>query len=198
MGLPQTCGTAVIMATIVYASVDGHTRKIAEAMAGQLRDAGEHVSLLPLADFDIDAFSQSDSLVSGPLIIGASIRYGVHCHKFDNWVIQHLEQLQSLGAAFFSVNLVARKAQKCAPDTNPYTRKFLQKTGWKPALAAVFAGRLNYPVYGFWDKLMIRFIMWMTGGPTDPATDIEYTDWSVVAKFAQACLTLNANTSSIR
>ncbi len=198
MGLSQTCGTAVIMATIVYASVDGHTRKIAETIAGQLREAGAQVSLLPLADFDIEAFSRSGSRVSGPLIIGASIRYGVHCHKFDNWVIQHRAQLQSLGAVFFSVNLVARKAQKCSPDTNPYTRKFLQKTGWKPALAAVFAGRLNYPVYGFWDKLMIRFIMWMTGGPTDPAMDIEYTDWSAVAKFADASLAINANTSSIR
>jgi menaquinone-dependent protoporphyrinogen oxidase len=31
---------------------------------------------------------------------------------------------------------------------------------------------------------MIRLIMTMTGGPTDPATVIEYTDWGQVDAFA--------------
>jgi menaquinone-dependent protoporphyrinogen oxidase len=32
---------------------------------------------------------------------------------------------------------------------------------------------------------MIRLIMWMTHGPTDPAAVVEFTDWQRVDDFAQ-------------
>jgi menaquinone-dependent protoporphyrinogen oxidase len=32
---------------------------------------------------------------------------------------------------------------------------------------------------------MIRFIMWMTKGPTDPNTITEFTDWNKVEEFGQ-------------
>jgi menaquinone-dependent protoporphyrinogen oxidase len=32
---------------------------------------------------------------------------------------------------------------------------------------------------------MIRFIMWMTKGPTDPDTNIEFTDWNQVEEFGR-------------
>ena len=32
---------------------------------------------------------------------------------------------------------------------------------------------------------MIRFIMWITKGPTDPSTVIEYTDWRAVDAFVR-------------
>jgi menaquinone-dependent protoporphyrinogen oxidase len=30
---------------------------------------------------------------------------------------------------------------------------------------------------------MIRFIMWMTKGPTDPTGKFDFTDWNEVEKF---------------
>ena len=33
---------------------------------------------------------------------------------------------------------------------------------------------------------MIRFIMLLTGGPTDPATVVEFTDWQRVEAFGRA------------
>jgi len=44
----------------------------------------------------------------------------------------------------------------------------------------VFGGKIDYPKYGFVDKTMIRFIMWMTKGPTDPNSVTEFTDWDAV------------------
>ena len=43
---------------------------------------------------------------------------------------------------------------------------------------------LDYQKYGLFDRQMIRFIMWMTKGPTDPKTVIEYTNWEAVDRFA--------------
>jgi menaquinone-dependent protoporphyrinogen oxidase len=43
------------------------------------------------------------------------------------------------------------------------------------------------------DRTMIRFIMWMTKGPTDPTAVVEFTDWSRVEAFgAQLATTAGA------
>jgi menaquinone-dependent protoporphyrinogen oxidase len=51
---------------------------------------------------------------------------------------------------------------------------------------AVFAGKLDYPIYTFLDRQVIRFIMWMTKGPTDPQAVVEFTDWKKVDDFGRA------------
>jgi menaquinone-dependent protoporphyrinogen oxidase len=63
-------------------------------------------------------------------------------------------------------------------------RKLIERNGLKPALAAAFAGKLDYPRYRFFDRHIIRFIMLLTGGPTDPSVTVEYTDWDAVDAFA--------------
>ena len=54
-----------------------------------------------------------------------------------------------------------------------------------PKNLAVFAGKIDYPKYKFFDKHMIRFIMWITNGPTDINESFEFTDWSKVDDFAK-------------
>ncbi|TVZ38194.1 menaquinone-dependent protoporphyrinogen oxidase [Alteromonadaceae bacterium 2753L.S.0a.02] len=173
---------------IVYATVDGHTKKISFSLARSFQTFGfttQVVSVEKLTGADIQAASH--------IIIGASIRYGRHHKLVYELIEKYRKALVQKNAAFFSVNLVARKPEKRDPYTNPYTKKFLQEVHWRPACAAVFAGRLNYRIYSFWDKHMIRFIMWITHGPTDPTTDIEFTDWPQVEAFAQTVAQLNKN-----
>ena len=93
--------------------------------------------------------------------------------------------LVSKNAAFFSVNAVARKTEKNRPNTNPYVQKFIKKTGWAPKEVDVFAGVIDYPKYHFIDKHMIKFIMWITGGPTDTNGTFEFTDWERVKEFTK-------------
>jgi menaquinone-dependent protoporphyrinogen oxidase len=64
-------------------------------------------------------------------------------------------------------------------------RKFLRQTRWQPQLPEVFAGRLDYPRLGVLDRWIIRFIMWMTRGPTDPSAVVEFTDWQRVDAFGR-------------
>jgi menaquinone-dependent protoporphyrinogen oxidase len=83
------------------------------------------------------------------------------------------------------VNVVARKPAKNTPLTNPYMIKFLKKILWKPTKVAVFAGKVDYPSYKLVDKYMIRFIMWLTNGPTDVSKSYEFTNWNEVSKFGK-------------
>jgi hypothetical protein len=43
----------------------------------------------------------------------------------------------------------------------------------------------NYPIYSYRDKQIIRFIMWMTRGPTDPNAVIDFTDRNQVEAFGR-------------
>lgn len=87
--------------------------------------------------------------------------------------------------AFFSVNVVARKPGKNKPETNPYMKTFRNKTSWQPRALAVFAGKIDYRKYGFWNRQIIRSIMWLTNGPTHPDTVTDFTDWQAVEAFGR-------------
>jgi hypothetical protein len=53
------------------------------------------------------------------------------------------------------------------------------------------AGRLDYSRYGWLDRQLIRFIMMLTGGPTDPRTVVDFTSWEMVDDVAQRIAALN-------
>lgn len=169
---------------LLYASVDGQTLKIANFMVDQFNLKGQEVSI-----FEIDSFQ--DKLENfDKIIIGCSIRYGVHHKSVIDFVKKYKESLEKRQSVFFSVNLVARKPEKNQADTNPYVIKFFKTISWKPKLVEVFAGKLDYKKYPFFDRIMIQFIMWMTKGPTDRNVKIEYTDWARVKAFCQKVIEL--------
>ncbi len=163
---------------IIYSSVDGQTRKICNAIRSELEASGCEVAMY-------EAHLFSGRLEDYHLaVVGSSIRYGVHHKAILDFIANNREQLDRMKTAFFSVNLVARKPEKNSPETNPYVVKFFKGITWRPTLVEVFAGKLDYKKYPFFDRIMIQLIMWMTKGPTDPTVEIEYTDWGRVKSFA--------------
>ena len=165
---------------LAYSTTDGHTLRICERLRQVIEQQGHSAKVVPLAqaeELDLPAFDT--------LVIGASIRYGKHQPQVAQFIARHQALLESKANAFFTVNIVARKPEKNRPETNPYLIKFLRQISWKPKLLAVFAGKLNYPSYRFFDRLMIRFIMLITDGPTDPKTVVEFTDWNEVEAFGR-------------
>ena len=171
---------------LIYSTTDGHTRKISLKMQEIIEAQGQTVTLLPVEEITEDTLSSHDKIV-----IGASIRYGKHQKAVADLIVKNKITLESKSSAFYTVNLVARKPEKCQPDTNPYIIKFLTQLDWQPNLQGVFAGKLNYQKYGFMDRNMIRFIMWMTKGPTEPTTNIEFTNWESVNQFANAVVEMS-------
>jgi menaquinone-dependent protoporphyrinogen oxidase len=164
---------------ILYSTTDGHTRKICLRLQEIVEMAGNHVTLISIEQAGVIDLKSFDKI-----IIGASIRYGKHSPAVYRFIKENAQLLDRKPNAFFSVNVVARKAEKNMPDTNPYLIKFLKQIAWKPRTLAVFAGKIDYQKYNFLDRTVIRLIMWFTKGPTDPKTNIEFTDWRRVEEFA--------------
>ncbi len=166
---------------VLYSTVDGHTAHICQRLQQFLERDGHAATLADLGEntgIDLAPFDR--------VAVGASIRYGKHRPYVAQFMRERRGTLEAKRCAFFSVNIVARKPQKNTPQTNPYMKKFLKQIGWRPSQLAVFAGKLDYPRYTFWDRQIIRFIMLLTQGPTDPAAVVEYTDWQQVEAFARA------------
>ena len=164
---------------IIYSTTDGHTKMICERIKNFLTD-GNLVELLSLEDakkVDISNFEK--------IIIGASIRYGKHSKELYKFINLNKNILDQKKCAFFSVNVVARKPEKNTAETNPYINKFLKISKWRPSKIEVFAGKVDYPNYNFFDKYIIKFIMFITKGPTDTSQSYEFTDWSKVDDFSE-------------
>lgn len=165
---------------IVYSSTDGHTEKICHKLQQIIEQQDHHVMLVSVNDDP-----KIDPTDFDKIVVGASIRYGRHSPLIVKFIKKYQRILESKPNAFFSVNVVARKPEKNRPETNPYLQKFLKRITWKPKRLAVFAGKIDYPRYRFFDRIMIRLIMWITHGPTDPQATVEFTDWQQVEAFAQ-------------
>lgn len=165
---------------ILYSTTDGHTIEICKRIKKTVESRGNDVQMLDIKDgpdLNAETFDK--------VVIGASIRYGKHQPLVNELIKNYKDVLERHPNAFFSVNVVARKPEKNTPETNPYLQKFLKKIDWQPQRLGVFAGRIDFPSLGFFDKHMIRFIMWMTKGPTDPNAVVEFTDWNKVEEFGQ-------------
>ena len=159
---------------LTYSTVDGHTKTICEKILSYSETS--QVDILPI-DSSIN-IKDYDTVV-----IGA--RYGKYREEIFEFIKENEELLNSKDNAFFSVNVVARKENKNKPETNPYLIKFLNKISWQPKILDVFAGKIDYPKYKFLDKYAIKFIMWITKGPTDTSKVYEFTDWNRVKSFAE-------------
>ena len=107
---------------ILYSTVDGQTKRIAHRLQSWVEAAGQVVRVVAIddaAEVDLDAFDQ--------IVIGASIRYGHHRRSVFDFIRRNQALLERKANAFFSVNIVARKAEKNRPETNPYLQKFFIK-----------------------------------------------------------------------
>ena len=161
---------------ITYSTVDGQTKEICKRISNLSNNT--FVEVLPICEVkNIDQYET--------IVIGASIRYGKYRKEVFKFIDNNIKQIENKDNAFFSVNVVARKEEKSSPETNPYVIKFLNNINWVPKKIGVFAGKIDYPSYKFFDKYAIKFIMWITNGPTDTSKTFEFTDWKKVEEFTR-------------
>lgn len=172
-------------ALLIYSTHDGQTKKIMDVVASKLTAEKMQYEMMNLKDISYANVNNYDAIC-----IGAPIRYGFFGIKLKEFVNSHAVLLNQRKTALFTVTLIARKLEKRTPETNSYTRKFLQSIYWKPTICETFAGALHYPKYNWLDRVMIKLIMRISGGETDTKKDIEYTDWEQVDAFADKFIEL--------
>jgi menaquinone-dependent protoporphyrinogen oxidase len=166
---------------LFYATRDGQSRRIAERIADRLAALGAPVVPRDLAGVSLTPSSLAAARL---VIVVAAVRYGRPLPEAEQFLAGFRMLREPPRLVLLSVNLTARKPGKDTVEGNAYLRKSIVRHRLAPVLALAIGGRLDYSRYRWMDRQMIRFIMKLTGGPTDPGTCVEYTRWDVVDDIA--------------
>ena len=176
-------------ATVFYATREGHTRRIAEHIASELRATHVDVDV-----FDVHALpSPIDWSRYASACVAASVHIGHHEREMIAFVKRNREDLARLGAVFLSVTLSeagaedpqapTERREQAAADARRMIDVFIEETGWHPARALPVAGALAYSRYNFIIKFLMKRIARKAGAPTDASRDCEFTDWAALDRF---------------
>jgi menaquinone-dependent protoporphyrinogen oxidase len=173
---------------VFYATREGHTRKIAERVADDLRKRGFEAGVKNL--HDKDAIKLSDYAGA---ILAASVHIGTHEPEMVAFVKQHRAELESMPSAFLSVtlsevgaeraNATAEEHARFVADVQGMLNRFFEDTGWHPRRVKPVAGALLYTKYNFLIRFVMRRIAKKAGAQTDTSRDYEYTNWVALDHF---------------
>jgi menaquinone-dependent protoporphyrinogen oxidase len=164
---------------IVYGSVDGQGRRIAERIGEVVRRAGHTAEVRSYENATIGLVAASDAVV-----VGGSIRYGHYPTGLERFARDNRDLIEDRVNGFYSVSLSAGGPGAKPATAWGYVDEFIARTGWQPQRIASFAGALNYTRYNPLLRFVMRMIAGIAGGETDTSRDYEYTDWPAVERFA--------------
>jgi menaquinone-dependent protoporphyrinogen oxidase len=166
---------------IVYGSAYGQTAKIAARINDSLSAGGLNVILV-----NADNARSVDLAGIDGVIVGSSVITGRHRKSIKRFIESHLETLNRLPSAFFSVSGSAGSADAVSQwRARTVMEQFLKASGWSPDLMTTVGGALAYTQYSPLIRWIMKRIARTEGGPTDTTRDHEMTDWAHVEDFAQ-------------
>ncbi|HEY3219826.1 MAG TPA: flavodoxin domain-containing protein [Gemmatimonadales bacterium] len=168
---------------IVYGTTDGHTAKVTQVLAEDLRALRCSVDIVDAAGM---MHRLSPEGYDG-VIVAASVHIGDYQRSVTRWVRRHAAMLNGMPTAFLSVCLaVLEQNAKTRREVANIIERFFARTGWRPPIAKPIAGAVRYTRYGWLKRLMMKRIVGKAGGGTDTTRDYEYTDWNDLRAFAGA------------
>ncbi len=164
---------------VLYGTTDGHTAKVARAIADALAAHGVQPDLVDAARGNPDPGGYAG------VIVAASVHAGGFQKAVRRWAQRHAAALTGIRTAFVGVCLgVLQHDPKVDQDLEQIVARFLAGTGWRPTERKLVAGALLYTRYNGIKRWMMRRIASKAGGDVDTSRDYEYTDWSDVRAFA--------------
>jgi menaquinone-dependent protoporphyrinogen oxidase len=174
---------------IFFATREGHTSKIANRIADDLRAKGVAVDVVNVRK----PIPPPNWSMYATAFVAASVHGERHEREMIEFARRYRDDLRRIGAVFMSVSMseagaedmhasAARRAQSAA-DAQRMIDVFIKQTGWKPERYLPVAGALLYRQYNFLVRFVMKQISKKNGGPTDTSRDYEFTDWRGVDRF---------------
>jgi len=179
---------------ILYATRDGHTRRIAEHIQAKLgsRNLCCVTRDLRSTNGDIDFSSFGATILAGP------IHAGRHPSELVKFVRNKRLALQRLPTVLLSVCLAqagienpetpAEKRAEATRAVNEMRATFMEQTGFYPTRTKAVAGALPYTKYNFFVRWLMKRIVKKEAGDTDITRDYVYTDWAALDRFVDQFL----------
>ena len=170
---------------IVYATTEGHTRRIAHRVADWISSRGHSVGML-------DSSEQPDEL--NPDAWEAYVLIGsIHMEKHQTSLVHfaklHLDRLEDCPSALISASLTAALEDADSQATaRSYIGTLIEQTGWIPTVSMPVGGALVYTQYDFFKKFILKLVAQKQGYPMDTTRDFEFTDYGALENFVREFL----------
>jgi menaquinone-dependent protoporphyrinogen oxidase len=174
---------------VLYATREGHTRRIAEHVAADLRVRGLH----PEVENVLERGAAINLRGYSGVILAASVHAGEHESEMVKFVKAHRGELEAMPAAFLSITLSEAGAERADATPLEHARfveeveqmigKFFEETGWHAQRVKPVAGALLYTRYNVLLRFLMKRIARKSGGSTDTSRDHVYTDWQALDQF---------------
>src|SRR5690606_17367294 len=166
---------------ILYGSVEGHTRTIAEHVLESVRNLGATGELLDATNALCLVLEEGEY---DGVIVCAPVHAGKHPASVIETIRDSLVCLERIPSALVSVSLAAAiDGEEHRAEAQSYVDDLVRETGWSPTRVHLAAGALKYTQYDFFKRLLVKLIADRRGGNTDTSRDWVYTDWSALDRF---------------
>jgi menaquinone-dependent protoporphyrinogen oxidase len=164
---------------IFYTSVEGQTRKIADAIAARIEEKGGSAAIMNVTSMAEFSLERPDAV-----ILCSPIHAGRYPTPFVDFVHRESAWLNSQPSAFVSVSLSIHSDDATErTEAEKYPDALMAETGWKPAAIHHAAGALRFTEYDFFKRWMVKRIAKKDATGTSRASDIEFTDWAALNAF---------------
>lgn len=159
---------------IVYATTDGHTRKVASFIQQTLDHLG-HSSTI----YDANSIPKEiDLALFGAAILAGSVHQGKHQASLTHFAKKHVASLNAIPSLFISVSLTSiTDDEKHNEEAEECISTFTSETGFQPKNSIPVAGALKYLEYDWIKRMLMKSIVKKEHGDIDTSKDYEYTDW---------------------
>jgi len=174
---------------IAYATGEGQTRKIAQALEGQFQALGHTVRVADLTARG----NPPDPAAHDAVVVAASVHAGRHQKHALRFVTRHRDALTQRPNAFLSVSLFAAASKEAGlQQAREQVNAFLEKAGWQPEHVEMVAGAFRMSRMGWFGRWVLRRMLGLfrrelerTGWPDVLGGDAEYTDWDALHRFGE-------------
>ena len=141
---------------VAYYSHAGHTARIARTIMETIVAEGHGCDMVDMMEGVREGVDWAKYDI---VIVGSPIVYGVYNKIVWEFCSMYKNEIESRPNSFFNVTVVARSPEKATPEGNRYLQKFVKRSAWKPRDLKCFAGKVDYPNWNFFERMMIRIIM---------------------------------------
>jgi menaquinone-dependent protoporphyrinogen oxidase len=160
---------------IVYATLQGHTLRVAERVAEHVAAAGHRPALTR-----VDAAPAPTGFDAA--IVGAPVQAGHFAAAVVEYATAHATELARRPSGLFFVCLTAAQNDDASRATvDGYLRTFQRQTGWTPDVVASFAGALPTEPTTLLHRALMRDVVARSG-----RAGHVFTDWDAVGGFVEA------------
>jgi menaquinone-dependent protoporphyrinogen oxidase len=170
---------------IVYASIEGHTRKIAEHLEAKLGDLGHEVSSFNA----MDRTAEVSVLPFDRIILAGSVHERMHPKPFEVFLSGNAEQLSQKPTLLISVSMSAAFPEG-ADEAAEYVEELSMRSGLTPNDTLCVGGAIKLGKYDYYAMQVLRHVVLRNRNFDPKETDHEFTDWDAldahVAGFVSA------------